>query len=128
MFIMEAINTHPGKIIGNVGTLDLRTATAETVAQIQRIGNVGIVLYTPETAGLILRLNLGNVGASMIQHGKPVIRGTRVPISRIVGGLAGGMTVEEVCREYELTEADVRAALEYATEVIESETVHALPA
>ncbi len=27
-----------------------------------------------------------------IQHGKPVIRGTRVPVVRILGGLAGGMT------------------------------------
>ncbi len=25
-----------------------------------------------------------------IQHGKTVIRGTRVPITRIIGGLAGG--------------------------------------
>ena len=31
-----------------------------------------------------------------IQHGKPVIRGTRVPVARIVGGLAGGMTKEEI--------------------------------
>jgi len=31
-----------------------------------------------------------------IQHGKPVIRGTRVPVARILGGLAGGMTLEEV--------------------------------
>ena len=30
---------------------------------------------------------------SMIQHGKPVIRGTRIPVVRIVGGLAGGMSV-----------------------------------
>jgi len=49
-----------------------------------------------------------------IQHGKPVIRGTRVPISRIVGGLAGGMTVEEIIREYEISEQDVLAALNYA--------------
>ena len=61
-----------------------------------------------------------------VQHGKPVIRGTRVPVVRIVGGLAGGMTVEEVCREYEVTEADVRAALKYAAEVIDSEEVHPL--
>ena len=64
---------------------------------------------------------------TMIQHGKPVIRGTRVPVSRVVGGLAGGMTIDEVCREYEISEEDVRAALGYATELIESETVHALP-
>ena len=63
----------------------------------------------------------------MVQHGKPVIRGTRVPVSRVVGGLAGGMTIDEVCREYEISEEDVRAALDYATELIESETVHALP-
>ena len=25
-----------------------------------------------------------------IQHGKPVIRGTRLPITRIIGGLSGG--------------------------------------
>jgi hypothetical protein len=34
-----------------------------------------------------------------IQHGKPVIRGTRVPVARIVGGLAGGMTFQEVQEE-----------------------------
>lgn len=62
-----------------------------------------------------------------IQGGKPVIEGTRVPIQVIVGGLAKGMTVEQVCDEYVVTEADVRAALTYATEVLAEETVHALP-
>jgi len=51
-----------------------------------------------------------------IQHGKPVIRGTRVPIARILGGLAGGMTTAEVMREYEVSEEDVLAVLSYATE------------
>ncbi len=63
-----------------------------------------------------------------IQHGKPVIKGTRVPIIRLLGGLAGGMTVEAVCHEYGVRPDDVRAALEYATDVIESEEVHSLPA
>ena len=62
-----------------------------------------------------------------IQGGKPVIKGTRVPIQVIVGGLAKGMTVAAVCDEYVVTEADVRAALTYATEVLAEETVHALP-
>jgi len=56
-----------------------------------------------------------------IQHGKPVIRGTRVPITRILGGLAGGMTHEEIMREYEVTEEDILAALGYASDLIESE-------
>jgi uncharacterized protein (DUF433 family) len=50
-----------------------------------------------------------------IQHGKPVIRGTRVPISRIIGGLAGGMTKEDIIQEYEVSEEDICAALNYAT-------------
>lgn len=62
-----------------------------------------------------------------IQHGKPIIRGTRVPVARIVGGLAGGMTREEVIREYEVSEEDVRAALAYVAELIEADEFHPLP-
>jgi len=39
-----------------------------------------------------------------------------VTITRIVGGLAGGMTIEEIMREYEVTEEDIWAALNYATD------------
>jgi uncharacterized protein (DUF433 family) len=63
-----------------------------------------------------------------IQHGKPVIRGTRVPVARLVGGLAGGMTMEEIIREYEVTVEDVLAALAYAAEIIDAEQFHPLPA
>ena len=59
-----------------------------------------------------------------IQHGKPVIRGTRVPITRIIGGLAGGMTKEEIIREYEVTEEDIVAALSYATEASKMESIY----
>ncbi len=62
-----------------------------------------------------------------IQHGKPVIKGTRVPVARIIGGLAGGMTKEEVTREYEISEEDICAALKYACELIEEEEFHPLP-
>ncbi len=53
------------KVIGNVGVLDLRTATAEAVAEIGRIGNVGMVLHSPETASLAAQMNLGNLGATV---------------------------------------------------------------
>ena len=62
-----------------------------------------------------------------IQHGKPVIRGTRVPVSRVIGGLAGGMTKEEILREYEITEEDLRAALEYVAHLLDAEQFHPLP-
>jgi uncharacterized protein (DUF433 family) len=35
-------------------------------------------------------------------------------VARLLGGLAGGMTTEEVMREYDVSEADVLAALRYA--------------
>ena len=63
-----------------------------------------------------------------ILHGKPVIRGTRVPVTLIVGGLAGGMTFEDIQREYEVGPEDIRAALEFAGQLVEQETFHPLPA
>lgn len=63
---------------------------------------------------------------SEIQGGKPVIKGTRVPVEVVVGALAGGMTVEEVCREYRVKKEDVLACLRYATEVLAEERVVAV--
>lgn len=57
-----------------------------------------------------------------VAHGKPVIQGTRVPVSILLGSLARGMTFDEVCREYDLTADDIRTALEFAGEVLDSET------
>jgi uncharacterized protein (DUF433 family) len=62
-----------------------------------------------------------------LQHGKPVIRGTRVPITRIVGGLAGGMTFEQIQEAYGVTVDDIRAALESANQLLEQEAFHVLP-
>jgi uncharacterized protein (DUF433 family) len=48
-----------------------------------------------------------------VQHGKPVIRGTRVPVARILGSLAGGMTNEQIIEEYRVTADDIAAALDF---------------
>ena len=61
-------------------------------------------------------------------HGKPVIRGTRTPVAIVVGSLAGGMSFEEVQREYDLTIEDIRAALKFASELVNQEQHHPLPA
>jgi len=59
-----------------------------------------------------------------IHHGEPCIRGTRVPVAMIVGSLADGMSFEEILREYpQLTKEDIQAALAYAAEVLEHETL-----
>ena len=58
--------------------------------------------------------------------GKPVIRGTRVPVQVIVGSLAGEMTVAEVCEQYRVKPEQVKAALAYAAEMLAEERVYAL--
>ena len=58
-----------------------------------------------------------------VRFGKPVIKGTRVPVELVVGKLAGGMTFEEVMREYDLTKKDILAALDYAAKVLAQEEI-----
>lgn len=61
-----------------------------------------------------------------IRHGKPVIKGTRVPVDIILGSLAGGMTYEEICKEYDIEKEDILAAIEYAASVISNEDIKKL--
>jgi uncharacterized protein (DUF433 family) len=63
-----------------------------------------------------------------ISHGKPVIRGTRVPVTVVIGSLASGMTFEQIQYEYDLTADDIRAALKFVGEIAEQESFHPLPA
>jgi uncharacterized protein (DUF433 family) len=62
-----------------------------------------------------------------VMHGKPVIRGTRVTVARLVGALAGGQSPEEVRCDFGVTEEDLRAALAFAADVVESDEFHVLP-
>jgi uncharacterized protein (DUF433 family) len=56
-----------------------------------------------------------------IHHGTPCIRGTRVPVSVVLGSLAQGLTPEQVLEEYPtLSEDDIRACLAYAAEIIQT--------
>ena len=61
-----------------------------------------------------------------IVHGKPVIKGTRVLVSRIVGHLAAGDSMETVCENYDLTPEQVRAALGYAASRVSEEEVYVI--
>ena len=59
-----------------------------------------------------------------IHHGDPCIKGTRVPVSTLVGSLADGMTTEQVLDAYpQLTQEDIAAALAYAAEVLRQEVL-----
>jgi uncharacterized protein (DUF433 family) len=61
-----------------------------------------------------------------VAFGKPVIRGTRVPVALLVGKLAGGMDVDQVANEYEVQREDVLAALSYAAQLLNDEQVLAI--
>jgi len=59
-----------------------------------------------------------------IQHGKPVLKGTRIPIAIIIGSLAGGMSYEEVIEEYAVTRQQILTALAYFSELLNYETIY----
>ena len=61
---------------------------------------------------------------SKVCSGKPTIRGTRIMVTNILGMVAGGYTMAGIIDAYpELTNNDVTAALEYASQVIDEEKV-----
>jgi uncharacterized protein (DUF433 family) len=48
--------------------------------------------------------------------GKPVIKGTRVPVHLIIELLANGMTTKQILKEYpQLKQKDIKATLLYAS-------------
>lgn len=58
-------------------------------------------------------------------HGKPVIKGTRVLVSVLVGQVGAGISVDEIAREYGVQRDDVLAAVAYAAHLLDGETVRA---
>ena len=62
-----------------------------------------------------------------IMAGKPVIRGTRIPVELILRMLAQGIPESDILQEYSrLHLDDIRAALGYAAEVLANEDVFPL--
>jgi uncharacterized protein (DUF433 family) len=60
-----------------------------------------------------------------ILNGKPVIKGTRLAVEFIVDLLANGWTNNEILRNYpNLTQADIRACLAYAGQILHEERVY----
>jgi uncharacterized protein (DUF433 family) len=54
--------------------------------------------------------------------GKPVIKGTRIPVYLVIEFLANGLTEEEVLNEYpSLKKEDIKAALLYASKCLDRE-------
>ena len=60
-----------------------------------------------------------------ICHGKPCIKGTRIPVYLIVSLIAEGEDTESVIRDYpSITYDDIKAAIKYAAKLCEyNETI-----
>jgi len=63
-----------------------------------------------------------------IQHGKPIVRGTRVPVVRLLAELAEGTAPDEIVREYGVSPEDLAAAIRYSADLLDSEKIHPFPA
>jgi len=60
--------------------------------------------------------------------GKPVIKGTRISVELVVDLLARGYSTEQILQQYDhLTAPDIQACLAYASHILSSEKVYALP-
>ena len=57
-----------------------------------------------------------------VLRGKPRIKGTRIPVSLILGYLAAGNLVEDIIKEFpDLAEEQIAACLDYARDLSEFE-------
>jgi len=64
-----------------------------------------------------------------VMLGKPVIRGTRIPVELILRKLGEGATEADLLDAYpRLTKADIQAALAYAADMLSHETILLQPA
>ena len=64
-----------------------------------------------------------------VMLGKPVIRGTRIPVELVVRKLSEGATEVNLLDAYpRLTRADIQAALAYAADTVAHETIVLQPA
>jgi uncharacterized protein (DUF433 family) len=63
----------------------------------------------------------------LIRHGQPVIKGTRVPVTRILAEVAAGTEFAEIQRQYGVTDEDIRAAVAFANELVADQAYIPIP-
>jgi len=60
-----------------------------------------------------------------IMIGKPIIKGTRIPVEQILRLLGQGLTTEQILKDYpHITKDDIQAALLYAAKITSKEEVY----
>ena len=59
-----------------------------------------------------------------ICHGRICIKGTRVMVSVVLDNLADGESIESITSGYNITNADVQAAVKYAAELARERVIY----
>ena len=60
-----------------------------------------------------------------IMIGKPIIKGTRIPVEIILRKLAQNVSIDKILQDYPRpTSKDIQAALDYGAESVHGEEVH----
>jgi len=67
----------------------------------------------------IRRISAGIVQDLTINSGRPIIEGTRVFVDRLIGHLESGMSVGEICQEYDLTPGQVMTVKQLSLEQVQ---------
>jgi len=67
----------------------------------------------------IRKIAAGIVQDPAINSGRPIIEGTRIFVDRIIGHLESGMSIAEICQEYDLTPGQVRAVKQLRPEQVQ---------
>jgi uncharacterized protein (DUF433 family) len=107
------------------------------VAQDSTVGTDSVpaghdVALTPRRRDQLFLQVLEDVAASMPgesieidpgrQHGKPVVIGSRLPVSVVLTYLAAGRSLEQIADEFgDVTVEQLRGAVEYAAEVLDQD-------
>lgn len=63
------------------------------------------------------------VSDARILGGKPIIDGTRVSVEVVLEELAGGATIDELARDFELSADHIRTAIGFAAEAMSADFV-----
>jgi uncharacterized protein (DUF433 family) len=58
------------------------------------------------------------ISTNTILFGKPRIRGTRIGVEQVLGCLAEGWTHKEIMKEFDITDQDIKACLDYAYQAV----------
>jgi uncharacterized protein (DUF433 family) len=96
--------------IAYFNSVDFRNRDRKEVAPMEQVNIMGRITAHPD-----------------VMVGKPTIRGMRITVEQLLKAMANGITTDQLLDDYpELEKEDIRAALLYASQLVDEERVYAV--